>query len=94
MLKPAFRIHEMSLLGSKVRPARRQIASAVRRDMSIAKCISHSANLRRSGTKRLLISHVAPTELGLIYWRKSYKHFAPNGASALQHKLSTEPDEF
>ena len=36
----------------------------------------------------LLTSHVAPTELALIYWRKPYKHVAPNGALG---GFSTEP---
>ena len=60
--------------------------------MSVANAPLHTAKLRRSGTKRLLISHVAPTELELICWRKSYQHVAPNGASVLQHELLTESD--
>ena len=74
-------------LCSKARPARQRIGSAVRRDMSIAQSVSHPAQLRRSGTKKAACFPAAPTELGLIYWLKPYKHVAPNGASALQYQL-------
>jgi hypothetical protein len=56
------------------------------------KFVSYPAQLRRSGTKRLLPSMPLPTKLGLLDCLKPYKRAAPNGASLLGPIFSTKLD--